>query len=72
MVVNLDESIKAALSLLFFILAFCVYFLPAIIAKTRKHKNTIPIELVNIFFGWTLLGWVIALIWSTMHDEKSR
>ena len=40
------------------------YFLPAIIAIFRSHQNWGAIAIVNLFFGWTLVGWVIALAWS--------
>lgn len=42
-----------------------VYFLPAIIAYMRNHHNWVPILLVNFFTGWFVLGWIIALVWST-------
>ncbi len=38
------------------------YFIPAIIA--RKKVNFTGILLLNIFLGWTLLGWIGALIWA--------
>jgi hypothetical protein len=41
---------------------FVPYFIPSIIA--RKKVNFTGILLLNIFLGWTLLGWVIALIWA--------
>lgn len=44
--------------------ALVVYFLPGIIASRRGHPNTMPVLVVNFFFGWTLLGWVGALAWS--------
>ena len=40
------------------------YFLPTIIAWRRKHHNLGAIIAVNLLLGWTLLGWLIALIWS--------
>lgn len=39
-------------------------FLPTFIAYRREHPNRIPILLVNLFFGWTLVGWVVALVWA--------
>lgn len=48
-------------------LFLCVYFLPSIIAFRRDHHNDIPIVLMNIFLGWTFIGWVVALIWSASH-----
>jgi hypothetical protein len=30
----------------------------------RRHRNLLPIILVNIFLGWTFVGWIVALIWA--------
>lgn len=38
------------------------YFLPAIIAAARQTHNATAILLLNIFLGWTLIGWVVALV----------
>lgn len=45
------------------IVAF-VYFIPAIVAFGRGHHNRWPIAILNLFLGGTLIGWVIALVWS--------
>lgn len=37
------------------------YFLPALIAGMRKVPHEGSIVVVNIFLGWTLIGWVVAL-----------
>lgn len=44
------------------LLAF--YFLPTIIASSRRHLNGTAIFVLNLLLGWTLLGWVLALVWS--------
>lgn len=41
-----------------------LYFLPTIIAFVRRHHNSGPIGILNLFLGWTLIGWVAALVWS--------
>jgi len=46
-----------------------LYLLPTIIAYYKKHKNVTPIALVNLFFGWTFIGWFIALIWGFTKDK---
>lgn len=51
--------------------AFAVYFLPTVIALHRGHPNTVPILLVNIFLGWSGIGWLAGLIWSTTHIAKA-
>jgi hypothetical protein len=38
-----------------------VYFLPTIVAKLRGADNAAPTFIVNLFLGWTLIGWVVAL-----------
>jgi|SaaInl85LU_5_DNA_1037374.scaffolds.fasta_scaffold28880_3 hypothetical protein len=45
-------------------IAFFSYFIPAIVADRRGHRQTVPLFIVNLFFGWTLLGWVGCLAWS--------
>jgi hypothetical protein len=44
--------------------SLALLFLPTLVAKTRRHPNTLPIFLVNLFFGWTFIGWVVSLIWA--------
>ena len=39
------------------------YFLPSIIAMIGRHKQVNAILLLNLFLGWTGLGWLGALIW---------
>ncbi len=46
-----------------------VYFLPTNIASSKKHKNTGSIFALNLFLGWTLLGWVIALAIALLPDD---
>lgn len=41
-----------------------VHFLPSYVAFSRFHPARWAILLVNIFFGWTLIGWVITLVWA--------
>ncbi|HUA92744.1 MAG TPA: superinfection immunity protein [Terracidiphilus sp.] len=46
----------------FLLFGIGLYFLPAIIAAVRHAHNTGGILLVNIFFGWTVIGWFAALL----------
>ena len=43
-----------------------IYCLPFLIATAREHKNRVAILLLNLFLGWTGLGWLVALIWAVM------
>ncbi|BBT40995.1 superinfection immunity protein [Pseudomonas putida] len=44
--------------------AFVIYFLPTFIAARRGHPNGTSIFLLDLFLGWTGIGWLAALIWS--------
>lgn len=37
------------------------YFVPSIVAVSRKMPNKGSTIVVNIFLGWTFVGWVVAL-----------
>jgi hypothetical protein len=51
--------------------SLAVYFVPTIIALARHARNALAIVLINIFAGWTFLGWVAALIWSIVDQKQS-
>ena len=48
-----------------------LYMLPCLFAAYRKHLNTGPIFIINIFLGWTFLGWVICLAWACSNNTAS-
>jgi hypothetical protein len=41
-----------------------IYFVPAIIGFARHHRQKWPIMVIDLFLGWTLIGWVVALAMS--------
>jgi hypothetical protein len=51
---------------MFLIVAVLValHFAPSLTAYARRHRNRGAIFALNLFLGWTLLGWVAALVWS--------
>ncbi|TGY87446.1 superinfection immunity protein [Marinicauda algicola] len=51
------------------ILLALLHFLPTFIALLRGHHNAFAIFLTNLLLGWTVIGWIIALIWSVTASE---
>jgi hypothetical protein len=49
-----------------------LYFVPYIVARSRKHPQVTPILILNLFFGWTLIGWVGALVWACLKSPTQR
>lgn len=52
----------------FFGFGFVMYFLPSIIALAKSKRDLLSIFLLNLFLGWSVIGWVIALVWSVKSD----
>lgn len=38
-----------------------LYFVPTVVAARRAHPQVSAIVIINVFLGWTFVGWVIAL-----------
>ena len=51
-------------------LVLFVYFIPAFVAKKRNHLNKKAILILNIFLGWTFIGYVVALVWACTNQNK--
>ena len=44
-----------------------MYFLPTIIG--RHKADALGIFIVNLLFGWTVIGWFAALIWACSAER---
>lgn len=45
-----------------------LYFLPSVIGWKKQDRGSIIA--LNIFLGWTLIGWVVALAWALKNDPS--
>jgi ABC-type sugar transport system permease subunit len=45
------------------------YFLPFAIAFNKGRANTGAIFALNLFLGWSLIGWVVALVWALKEEQ---
>jgi hypothetical protein len=45
-----------------------VYYLPTLVAIIKKRPYTLRIFLFNMILGWTIIGWIFALVWSLKHQ----
>jgi len=52
----------------FFGFGFVMYFLPTLIAFVREKRDKGPILLVNFLLGWSVIGWVVCLVWALRAD----
>jgi len=51
----------------FVILGLVFYFIPTIVGRSKD--NIAAIFALNLLLGWTLIGWVVALVWALTIDR---
>jgi len=57
------DVLDTALGCFFSVIFIAMYFLPAIIGFMKNHKQKIAIFILNLLFGWTFIGWGVAMVW---------
>ena len=63
------DPVEAVFGLRFVVLFCGIYFLPFVVAKIRGLPNRDSIFTLNLFLGWTLVGWVVAGALATASDN---
>lgn len=56
----------------FFLISAGLYFLPTIIAAARSKTNLVGILLVNFLLGWSVIGWIVALVWAVSTERVDQ
>jgi len=51
----------------FLIFSILLYFLPTLLA--RDKPDVLGIFLVNLLLGWTVIGWLVALVWAVAGER---
>ncbi len=65
----MEELIAVVGIVLAVAVGLAVYFLPTIIGFKKQQPNKTSIFCLNLFLGWSLIAWVIALVWATKKDQ---
>lgn len=66
---NLQLNKIMAIIILLIVIGVLVYFIPSFVAHGKVHFK--GILLLNIFLGWTLLGWLASLIWAVTSPRDA-
>lgn len=59
------------MELILVLIVLCLYFLPSIVALRRHSATTAAAVVLNVFLGWTVLGWVVALALAVSGTSKA-
>jgi len=55
---------------LLILLGIAFYFIPTIAGY--KTKNASGVFILNLLLGWTVIGWIAALIWAYSSPEEKQ
>ncbi|MDR6158788.1 hypothetical protein QF023_002304 [Chryseobacterium sp. SLBN-27] len=48
-----------------------LYFLPTFVAYAKKNSNAEAIFTINLLLGWSLIGWLAALVWALLNKQSN-
>jgi hypothetical protein len=68
--VNLDDEVNICEAIAITSIAVFVYLIPTIIFG-RKKRSVAAIAVLNLYLGWTVIGWIVALVWASTKDRDS-
>ena len=52
-------------------LLFSLYMYPSKIARKKEHDQTAVIVWLNALLGWTVIGWIVMLIWGNSAQKST-
>jgi uncharacterized membrane protein len=65
-----DPPRRVAMGVTFIVIMIGLYWVPTILALSNGKTNAGAITALNFFLGWTIIGWVVALVWALTVDPK--
>jgi hypothetical protein len=63
---------NAFLGFLFLVGGVALYFLPTLIAMGRGNLNKGAVFVIDLFLGWSVIGWVVALAMAASGQTKKQ
>ncbi len=52
------------------VIGLLLYFIPTLISVLRRRNNTLAIFALNLFLGWSVIGWVVSLVWALSAEAN--
>jgi len=69
--VALEHDLSAGVVVLL-LLGLLLYFYPTLTAYRRHHRDAAAICALNVLLGWSVLGWIAALVWSYTGNVREE
>lgn len=68
----MDTGLSLLLIICGILVGILVYFIPTLVAWKADKENSNVIFLLNLFTGWSLIGWIAALIWAGVDKKREE
>lgn len=65
-------GITMAIRLIIIVVGMVIYLIPTMVVCKRNHTYKVAIILLNIFLGWTFIGWIGCLVWSFIDNDTNK
>ena len=59
-----QQHLRCAVFDILLAILLMLYCVPMAEAHERAHPHALRISLLNVFLGWTVVGWIAAFVWS--------
>jgi Superinfection immunity protein len=66
----MSDSGDVVLGLVLILLGLVIYFIPSAVAHEKERSGAIIA--LNLLLGWTVIGWVGALVWAIAEKPKGQ
>ena len=66
----MDGAIDFFAGLIVLLIVAGIYLMPTIVAICRREYYSAAAIIINICFGWTFIGWVLALILAFLNAPR--
>ena len=53
------------------VVGLVLYFAPLMIALADRRAKSLGIGVLNLFLGWTVIGWIVAFLWAVLPDAPA-
>ena len=54
------------------IIVLALYFIPFIIAMIRDVRNKVSVFFLNLFLGWTVIGFFVLIFYASLTNPSSN
>lgn len=69
---GMDVALVALLIIVTLVTCLPVWFAPVLLARRRGVADVRPIAVFTLVAGWSLIGWVAALVWAAVAGARAE